>query len=106
MAPAIIHTLPRSHTYYSSFMTGRADASTISVRSVTVTLKPIVIRVPYVGRAMAKAIGHCPLILESQVRSQVSLYENRVFYAYLGFPVSLPFHQCSTLLFIYLKPGT
>jgi hypothetical protein len=48
MAPAIIQTLPRSHTSCWSFMTGRADEVTISARSVTVLLKPNLIRVAYV----------------------------------------------------------
>ena len=55
MAPAVIQTLPRSHTSCWSFMASRADAGTISARSVTVPLNPVMC-VAYVGHTMAKAI--------------------------------------------------
>jgi len=112
MAPAIIQTLPRSHTSCWSFMTGRADAGTISARSVTVPLKPNLIRVAYVCHTVAKTIDRR---LRSYCASPGSILGQcmwdlwwtkwhwyKFFSAYVGFALPIPFQQCSMIIFIYM----
>jgi len=112
MAPAIIHTLPRSRTSCWSFMTGRADAGTISARSVTVPLKPNLIHVAYVCHTMAKAIdrrliSYCasPGSIPGQCMWYLwwkKWHWYRFFSAYVGFVLPILFQQCSMIIFIYM----
>ena len=107
MAPAIIHTLPRSHTSCWSFMTGRADAGTISFRSVTVTLKPNLIRVTYVCHTMAKAVDRRLSTCSIPVQCMWDLWWKKWHWysfisAYIGFALPILFQQCSMITFIYM----
>ena len=112
MAPAIIQTLPRSHTSCWSFMTGRADAGTISARSVTVPLKPNFIRVAYVFHTMAKTIDRrirsccaSPGSISGQCMWDLWWTKwqwYRFFSAYVGFALPIPSQQRSMIIFIYM----
>lgn len=93
-------------------MTGRADAGTISARSVTVPLKPNLIRVAYVYHTMVKAIDRR---LRSYCASPGSIpgqcmwdlrwtkwHWYKFFSSYIGFALPIPFQQCYTIIFMYM----
>jgi hypothetical protein len=95
-----------------SFMTGRADVGTISARSVTVPLKPNPIRVAHLCHTMTKAIdrrlrSYCasPCSIPGQCMWNLwwtKWHWYRVFSAYVGFALPIPFQQCSMIIFIYM----
>jgi hypothetical protein len=63
-----------------------------------------------VGSAMAQAVSRRPLTAEARFRSRVSPCGicggqsgtgTGFFPVYIGFPLSVSYHQCSVLIFIY-----
>ena len=71
------------------------------------------------GRGMAQAVSRCPFNAKTRFSSPVSPFKNRVgrrgtgtgsfffFFKYFGIPLSVSFHQSSTVIFVYmmLLPG-